>query len=344
MIAWDEAVSEGLGVLPNELLLSVFKFLPLETLLSCENVCRRWRKLARDPSLWKNLVVVYSRQPGSSEVSEKNLQLINTHSQYIFCLKLHYIHNYQHIKSIMEKCENLISIELIMCQIGEEFEDDIKKWPNLKKMSLKNSLFLPKKELLINFNQFKQLNFLVLSDFGLSSLNCNTLLHCPYLSHLFIDKIKNLALGYMKQLILSKQDRLITLHIYGGDHIDDNCLQLISQCPILRDLAITRCENLTDEGLISLVNLKKIERLQIWNSTIFSETNLLRTLSSPNLKNLQSLCLSRIKNISPTVVDVISEYYTNLKFLALYQCPKIINTDYEKQLKSKFHNIDVVLY
>lgn len=340
----SDRVSEGIEVLPDELLLAVFKFLPLETLLTCENVCRHWRKLACDTALWRKFVIVYSGKPGQSEVSKKNLEIIHSHGQIIFCLKLQYIYSYQDIKSIMEQCSNLISIELVMCRIGKEFEDDIKKWPNLKKINLKNSLLLTNEDVVINYDCFQQLNFLSLSDFGLSPVNCNTLLHCLYINHILIEKIKNLNSDYIKELIISKQRTLITLHIYGGDSIDDHSLELLSQCPMLKDLAIIRCENLTDKGLISLANLRKVQHLQIWNNTNFSEFVLLHTLSSQNLKTLESLSLSRIGNISPLIVDVISEYYKNLKFLALYQCPRIINTDYEKQLKSKFRNIDVVLY
>ncbi|CAK1579367.1 unnamed protein product [Parnassius mnemosyne] len=344
MTAWDKEASEGIGVLPDEIILYVFKFLPLETLLICEKVCRHWRKLAHDTTLWRHFVIIYSGKPGQSEVSEKNLEIICSHSQIIFCLKLQYLYNYQDIKSIMEKCCNLVSIELVMCRLCKEFEDDIKKWPNLKKINLKNSLVLSNEDLVIYYDQFKDLNFLALSDFGLSLANCNSLLNCQYLNHILIEKIKNLSLDYMKELILSKQTSIITLHIYGGDSIDDHCLQLLSQCSLLKDLAIIRCENLTDKGFISLVNLNEIKHLQIWNNLNFSELVLLQTLSSPNMKVLQSLSLSRIINVSPVIVDTISEYYKNLKFLALYQCPRIINTDYEKQLKSKFRNIEVVLY
>ncbi|KPI97501.1 F-box/LRR-repeat protein 2 [Papilio xuthus] len=335
---------EGFGVFPDELLLEVFQFLPIETLLTCENVCKHWRKLARDNALWRRFVIVYSGKPGQSEVSEKNLEIIRSHGKLIFRLKLQYLYSYQEIESILEKCSNLISIELVMCRLGKEFEEYINRWPNLKKINLKNSLVLTNDDVVINYDHFQQLNFLALSDFGLSPVNCNTLLHCPYLNHILIEKIKNLSSDFVKELIISKQETLITFHIYGGDSIDDNSLQLLSRCSMLKDLAIIRCENLTDKGLISLVNLRNIEHLQFWNNTNFSELVLLHTMSSPNLKTLESLSLSRIRNISPTIVDVISEYYKNLKFLAVYQCPRIINTDYEKQLKSKFRNIDVVLY
>ncbi|XP_049870785.1 F-box/LRR-repeat protein 7-like [Pectinophora gossypiella] len=336
---------DEINVLPDELLIYIFKYLPLEAILVCENVSQRWQKLARDPLLWKHLPLVYSGKPGQSEVSARNLEIISTHYEYISCLKLQYIYSYPMISSILDKMANLVCLELVMCRVAKGFENILERWPNLKKFSLKNSLQLQSVEdLLIRFDRFEHLKYLALSEFGLNANNCNSLLHCKQLTHIFIEKIRDLPLEFVSEFIKSKQEILHTLHIYGGNGLDDNCVMMLSKCPHLTDLAIIRCENLTDIGLIALVNLKKIEHLQIWNNNKFTEDKLLKTLSSPSLVTLKSLSLSRISNVSPVVVDVISESYKNLKFLAVYQCARIINTDYEKQLKSKFRNIEVVLY
>lgn len=345
MPSCEDYVPDLINLLPDELIIYIFRSLPLEAILECENVCNRWRKLARDATLWRRILIIYSGKPGQSDVSSRNLEIIQSHGEYICCLKLQYIYSYPEIKSILEKCDNLTSLELVMCRIGKDFEDDVKRWPQLKKLNLKNSLLLQSNEdLSIDYDQFKDINYLSLSEFGLTTNNCDTLLRCAHLSHIFIEKIRNLNLECVRELILSKLKILETFHIYGGDAINDECVLLLSQCRHLKDLAIIRCENLTDEGLVALINCQNLQHLQIWNNAYFSEMNLLKTLGSPTLIKLQSLSLSRIRNIAPVIVDVISEYYKNLKFLAVYQCPRIINTDYEKQLKSKFRNIDVVLY
>lgn len=334
-----------IDILPDELIIYIFKYLSLETILECENVCSRWKKLARDAALWRRIVFIYSGKPGQSEVSEKSMEIIETHGECIRCLKIQYVYSYSVIKSILQQCHNIISLELVMCRINKEFEEDVTRWPNLKKINLKNSLVLMNNvDVLVPYDNFKYLNYLALSDFGLPVATRDSLLRCNYLSHIFIEKVKNLDLKYVQNLITSKKKILNAFHIYGGDAVNDECLAMLSECNLLRDLAIIRCENLTDAGLIKLTNLQLLEHLQIWNNVNFTEANLHRTLRSPNLVKMQSLSLSRIGNISPVIVDVISEYYKNLKFLAVYQCPRIINTDYEKQLKSKFRNIDVVLY
>ncbi|KAG6441347.1 F-box/LRR-repeat protein 7 isoform X2 [Manduca sexta] len=339
----DSLIDSEIDILPEEIMLEIFKLLPVEAIVECEGVCQKWRRLARDTGLWRHIQIVCSGKTGMTEACEANMEIIKTHSECVRLLKLQYIYNYSIINSVINICPNLISLELVMCRIGQEFGTDIIKWPKLKKLNLKNSLLLNSKKLDIQFDQFKYLNYLALSDFGLSPNNCDTLLHCKYLTHILIEKIRELPLEYTKALILSKQDILIAFHIFGCDSIDDHCLFLLSQCPCLKDLAIIRCDLLTDKGLSYLKYLKNIQHLQIWNNIVFSEINLLKTLSSPNLMKLQSLSLSRIGYISPIIVDVISEYYTNLKFLAVYQCPILIYTDYVSQLKSKFKDI-VLLY
>lgn len=339
-----EVVSEDINILPDELIMYIFKLLSLDAILVCENVCQRWKKLARDVTLWRNIIVVYSGKPGQSE-SAKNLEIIQSHCEYISCIKLQYVYSYPVITSILEKCDNLVSLELVMCRICKEFEVDIARWPNLKKLNMKNSLLLHSSaDLNIQYDQFKYLNYLSLSEFGLNSTNRESLLCCKYLSHIYIEKIRGLDLEFIKKLILAQQKILETFHIYGDDAVNNECLKMLSHCPMLKDLGIIRCENLTDEGLIALTNLKYLKHLQIWNNANFTEANLLRALGSPTMVTLESLSLSKIGNMSPVIVDVISEYYKNLKFLAVYCCPRILNTDYEKQLKSKFRNIDVVLY
>lgn len=237
--------SDGTGILPDEIILYLFKFLPLDSLLECENVCRRWKKLARDATLWRSIVIVYSGKPGQTEVSEKNLEILTTHSELISCLKLQYVYNYTFIKSIIEKCNNLTSLELVMCRVSTDFSQDILRWPKLRKINLKNSLQLLTKEdtpdIVINFEYFKDLQYVALADFGLTSANLRSLISCKHLNHIFIEKIRDLNMDDVKAIVLAKQKNLVSFHVYGGTAIDDKCLHLLAQCQALKDLAIIRC-------------------------------------------------------------------------------------------------------
>lgn len=323
-------------------MIEIFQLLPIEELVKCEDVCRRWRKVATDPTLWRRMPIVCSGQLG--EVSDKKMALITSHRACIRCIKLQYILNYPMIKSITDQCSNLICVEFIMCRIEKGFEEDIKKWTDLKKLNLKNSLLKSDTDLVIQYDQFKKLNYLGLSDFGLSTANCESLLNCANLNYINIEKIRGLTIEFMKVLIRTKQYTLASLHMYGGTAVDDETLYLLANCPKLEELAVLRCESLSDTGLVAIATFPSLQRLQLWNNNTFSEAMLLQTLQSPVLIRLKSLSLSKVKNVSSRIVDVISDCYKNLRFLALYQCPLIIRTDYEKQLKTKFRNIDVVLY
>lgn len=339
-----------MNILPDELIVYIMKFLPLEDILRCECVCARWKKLSQDQTIWKQFVIVYSKKPGQSEVSKRNLHIIETHSQFICCIKLQYIYDYPLLISLLEKCENMISLEIVMCRISKDFAERILQWPRLQKINLKNSILIQSStsipyqcDMLIDFNKFHKLTYLALADFGMSTVNFNTLIHCVHLSHLFIDKIRNLALDDIKRIIIAKQDILQSFHIYGDDSVDNSCLYLLSKCTLLKDLGIIRCDKLSDDGLISLGNCKSLCDLTLWNNVQFSKNALLSVFRNPNLYNLNTLSLSRIDCVSPEVVDFISEHYKNLTSIALYQCAGIKDTNYEKQIKYKFKNINYVL-
>lgn len=57
-----------LGFLPDELLLRIFNFLDVRSLLACCSTCKRWVPLASDNSLWKELYCLYfaHKQPSSA--------------------------------------------------------------------------------------------------------------------------------------------------------------------------------------------------------------------------------------------------------------------------------------
>lgn len=231
-----------------------------------------------------------------------------------------------------------------MCRIQVEVEEDLKQWPHLQRLNLKNSLLKSQRVLLLPLDHLKELTFLGLSDFGLTTDNCNSLLQCPNLNHIVINKIMGLEMDYIKTLIKTKQETLKTLHIYGGDSIDDDCIFLLTKCSVLQDLSIIRCENLTDRALDDIAKLERITHLQIWNNYVFSEEKIERTLQHENLRDLKKLSLSRITNVTGGVVDILYKCYTSLKFVALYQCPRLVKKDYEALLRSKFKNIEIVLY
>lgn len=328
--------------LPDELLVQIFQFLELDDVLACERVCRRWKALAADDAIWRRIKIVCIAQ--RAQVCPKTVRIIKSHCNVIRHLRMQYVLKYPFISSLISRCKNLLSLEMIMCRIQVEIEEDLKQWPQLEKLNLKNSLLKSTRALLLPLDHFTELTFLGLSDFGMTPENCDSLLHCQYLNHIVIDKIICLELHYIKTLINTKQQTLETLHMYGGEAIDDDCLFLLAKCPKLTDLCIIACESLTDRALEGITELKPITHLQIWNNAVFSDAMIRKTLEHENLRKLQRLSLSQISNVTGSVVDIITEYYTDLRFLALYQCPKIEKNSYENQLKAKFKDINLILY
>ncbi len=103
----ENSVQPLLGELPSELLLVVFSKLAPEDLLKVSQVCRQWRDLAKDRSLWP-IDVTYRR--GQTGIT---LPLGGTH---IGCLILNGIDDVEPIlRRVARFCPNLIELKFLRC-------------------------------------------------------------------------------------------------------------------------------------------------------------------------------------------------------------------------------------
>src|SRR5882762_3766011 len=62
-------------LLPTEVALHIFSFLPWKTLLNCRLISHKWRSLADDPSIWKRLCCVRDwrwKQPSACLRSDRS--------------------------------------------------------------------------------------------------------------------------------------------------------------------------------------------------------------------------------------------------------------------------------
>lgn len=323
---------KNINILPKELIVHILNFLPIEDILRCESVCNLWKTLSQNYTIWKKFVIVYTHDPYHSRVNDRNLQLMKTHTQLIYCIKLQYIYDYSYLISLLKNFKNIISLEFISCQVNKDFAKRIKVWPTLRTLSFKNSPM--EEECMFDFNKMPYLKYLALEYCGLSTVNFDSLLSCN-LSHIFIDQILDLTKENILNLITARQEHIRSFRIYGGDSVDDNCLQLLGKCKLLSNLGIVKCGNLTDKGLTSLASLRSLRHLMLWHNNKFSERALLTTFSNPNLHKIVTLGLVKIDRMSPVIVDMISEKYKSLSSIVLSAGSGFV-TDYEGQMAYKF--------
>lgn len=79
-----EAMEILLDVIPDELLLYLFTFLPVDALYQVLQACRRWHRIATDPSLWEILAKVHLLP---SELKYKNAAMLRTDDGFRKLLK-----------------------------------------------------------------------------------------------------------------------------------------------------------------------------------------------------------------------------------------------------------------
>ena len=73
-----------LDVLPAEIVMKILRMLSYSDLMNVALVCRRWKILGEDPSLWSGFVVTYTRQHQPEMLSIKRLEKVQ-HINIRYC-------------------------------------------------------------------------------------------------------------------------------------------------------------------------------------------------------------------------------------------------------------------
>ena len=98
--------SKMIDKLPESILLKIFYFISLKGLGHASMVCRQWRRVAYDHSLWK-----YADLRGLNLTGDKCLTLIDRISACVLTINLNgSAINVSLITAIAEKCVNLRSL------------------------------------------------------------------------------------------------------------------------------------------------------------------------------------------------------------------------------------------
>ncbi|GAB1601652.1 F-box/LRR-repeat protein 12-like [Argonauta hians] len=109
--------------LPDSLILAVFQHLPVKSLCICSAVCKRWKKISHDPSLWRTVDL------RSCPCDLKSLKiLMKAHFQSsLRCLKL---------QGFQKNCKSPVKWDFKIIS-NKILEDLSVKCPNLNKLHLK---------------------------------------------------------------------------------------------------------------------------------------------------------------------------------------------------------------
>uniref|UniRef100_A0A336L622 CSON003580 protein n=1 Tax=Culicoides sonorensis TaxID=179676 RepID=A0A336L622_CULSO len=211
---------------------------------------------------------------------------------------------------------------------------------NLKVLALKNGV--PRLKGLSFMRELKQLNQLYLIDNRdvMSTFKFHDDFHVAYgieekfplLRKLHLDNmIRGICIDCWEKLGLAFPN-LTHLSLYRNK-IEDHCLPIIfKHFTNLKSLNLNRCNQITDNGMLDLLNassnvrfrLSNLKKLQILKLKRCSNiTDKTFTELSPML-NLRELDLSEV-DVSETAIESIVNKFPKLEHLILNECPKINN-------------------
>ncbi|RUS26638.1 hypothetical protein BC938DRAFT_470498 [Jimgerdemannia flammicorona] len=317
---------QGFGALPLELRVRIFQYLNVTDVMRAARVCRSWKMLAYDGTLWSNIDVT----PFYKNISGEQLLALGvaaggflTVANFRGCIQL----TNHALRTLAECCPNVHTLQLTGCSSAS---------------SASIACFL---------GQATHLRVLDLS--GLVNVSNHTLqtvaASCPELRKLNVAWCKNIsALGI--QAIARGCPKLTYLKINGCQHLDDPTMEALgSSLSILTHLCLASCTTLTDATLLSFLaathgqlthlNLSQCQRLtdEVLRHLATHATNLTHleltgcaALTDPGFATLcarvQSLTYLDLEDciaISDAAVRTISASQPNLRRLALSNCGEI---------------------
>lgn len=257
------AAARNLSLLPEALLLHIFKMVGFDGLRALSLSCLYFSRIVRDPSLWRNLNLA------AFQISDEIL---------------------------VELCGRSASIETLnVCNDGSGGVTDvgmahIATQHTLRELSLQNCRQVTDASLVDVVTRCRRLrrvnmkNCRKVSDGFLSAMGA----HCPDLVELNIMGCKKLTNRGL--LGLSKLHKLVSLNLWGGaDYtpssiahilvgnkqlaelelrfcklVDDGMIEvLVNSCPEIVRLGMAYCENITDRSLHLLLRCEKLAWLNV---------------------------------------------------------------------------------
>ncbi|NXP43942.1 SKP2 protein, partial [Heliornis fulica] len=287
--------------LPDELLLAIFAYLPLNDLLKVSLTCQRWHRLSFDESLWQSL-----------DLTGRNLQpavtglLLSAGVTVFRCprsfigeplfktnkpLKLQHMDlsnctvSVAHLWSILCLCVRLQNLSLEGLLLSDDIIQSIAKNPNLMRLNLCGcSGFSPEalRHMLSSCAMLDELN-LSWCDFTASHV-------VIAVSHV-TSKVTKLNLsGYRQNLqmedvktLVERCPFLVHLDLSDSVMLTMESFQYFYQLPFLQHLCLSRCYQIAPAELIGLGEIPTLKTLQVFGIVTDNSLQLLRE-ALPDIK------------------------------------------------------------
>lgn len=307
--------------LPPEMLVRIFSYLPLESLLDVLSVCKRWQSINHCLYSWKDRPLVYD---SDKTKYEDFVELVQEHSTKIRNILFRRV-DYDKIHKILNLLPTLTRFEMVMCAGNVQMPQDLLKYPDLRSLQLRNCYTFGSRSNLqlydIDFHKLQKLEAIWLSDFGLSDHNFEGLVSCSKLGEVALEKIHNIPQENIVRLLVERKQQLHSLGIFSYGYTDE-VTKHISACSKITKLRLIRCDHLTDKSLTFLQGLN-LTTLILWNNSKFTNEALIALFEKGKLHNLTVLSFSKVTSVTMETLIVIAKNCLHLASVGIYRCPGI---------------------
>jgi len=278
------------NTLSDEVVLNVFKWLPKSTLSRCSLVCKRWRRLVKDESLWKRVDLgLRNILPGVvGEVLSRGCTILRLSRSTLISplFKFAALPTPTFCSSRLSK---LVILDLSMANAELDcLEDLFKTCRQLKKLGLERCLLSDEACRQIGKNSNLEVLHLALTEGwsdGAVGLMFSGLTQLTELNISWTD-VSEAGLGRLVGLLPPSLERL-NLAGYRSSLQDAHIEELVTQCRNIRELDVSDATVITSAALNLIAdNLLKLESLSTSRCYAISPTSYLILIHCPSLLHL----------------------------------------------------------
>lgn len=278
------------SLLFDEIILNIFSYLPRSTLMTCVEVCKRWKKLGYDQSLWRivNLdskhfttegqlgailhrgvttlrlskaeviaPICFEDCPNAKDNIDCGFSLVS-----LDCSMSHFKED--QLSSLLYNCKKLQNISLEGCKVNQAILGAISLNKNLEILNLALAVGLNHSSIELITRQCQNLRSLNISWTNQTRDIIRSLCKCKQLTALNLSGLRGGVNRNLMEMLVKNCIKLECLDL-SDVALQIGSLKLIADnLTSLRNLSISRCTDVRSEQLYDLIDLKSLSQINLF--------------------------------------------------------------------------------
>lgn len=305
--------------LSDEVVLSVFRWLPKKTLKQCALVCRRWRNIARDEELWTRLDLGFKTLcPGNlGDIIKSGVRILRLAQADIpnpafepdtfpdgYISRLQFLDlsmaviSHDGLQALLKRTKHLIKLSLEHCVVSDEVCDAIAQNTQLEVLNMTMVYSLSPNGLRSIISSCRRLVALNLGWADLSVEALDFLMSClpPNLRQLNLSGCRHQFLDRHVYQLLRGCPKLMELDVSDANTLSPAAIEILCQFKNLEHLSISRCYQILNQSfpqnVLKLGTLPSLRFLDLFGLEKYIP-NLVHSLPSIEINKFEFSSIAR---------------------------------------------------